>query len=135
MNESEAVLDDPTHAPVNVRDFAMLQQQVDTHLNEYRNDKEQENIRWHNMFTAQKDNTAAIYEQNRLQQVSQAESVEAMKALTSSTQEIADSTKDIIETWAVANGVIKFAVIMGKFAKWLTAIGAAVGGTVYFFNR
>lgn len=133
---------DTLNDPVTVRELTMLQQQFDNHLVEYKIYREEENTRWTNLLTVQMQNTMAISEQTAAHKVAQADTVEAIKALTLSTQDViittqsvADSTKDIIATWEVANGVIKFGSILGKFAKWLTGFGAVVTGTVYYFNK
>ena len=82
-------------------ELVLLQEKLDTHIEEFHQHVEAEENRWNQLLTATEKNSESI-------------------------GELAASTKDIIEIYQAANGAIKVGITFGKFVKWVTQI-AVIG--------
>ena len=75
----------------------LLQRKLDVHIEEYHEHVKEEHERWDHLITVQEKNN------------------EAIAALTV-------STKDLVEAWNTATGVVQAGATLGRFGKWLTSI-------------
>lgn len=91
-------------------DVKFLQQQLQTHIENFDNHVAKCDEQWQRIIDAQEANTTSIDQ------------------LTKSTMELSGSTKDIISAWDAANGTVKTMSAVGRFFKWLS--GFAVLGAM-----
>ncbi|MDC0600099.1 hypothetical protein OAO65_02195 [Flavobacteriales bacterium] len=82
----------------------LLQRQLETHIEEFQEHVKEEHERWDHLITVQEQNNT-VQEQNNV----------AIAELTS-------STKDLVEAWNTATGVVKAGATVGRFGKWVTSV-------------
>lgn len=90
----------------------LLQEKVDNHIEEYHTHREEENERWIHLLESQEKNALAI-------------------------NNLADSSRDLLEAWQAATGTVKVLSAIGKFIKWLSGfaiIGAFITWCVQHFS-
>lgn len=85
-----------------------LSERVDAHITEFRNHEVKGNKRHDLYLKIQTENTEAVKDLSR-------------------------NTKDIVEAWQAAEGVVKFGSTLGKFVKWLSGF-AVLGGILHWLG-
>jgi hypothetical protein len=95
----------------------ILQQKLDTHIENFHEYREQDEQRWNKVITAQEENTKCIHE------------------LTLSTKELTESTRDIIAAWSAANGTVKTMSALGQFVKWMSGFAFLGVFFVWLFDK
>lgn len=85
-------------------DLILLQCKLDHHINEFHRHVEEEHERWNHLIDVQEQNNKAI-------------------------AELTASTRDLVEAWNTAAGVVKAGATLGRFGKWLASI--AIFGVIF----
>jgi len=79
----------------------LLQQKLQSHIEDYQRHCEDEEKRWDHLIVAQERNTQSI-------------------------RELTESTRDLVAVWQAADGTMKTMSAAGRFVKWLGSF-AVVG--------
>lgn len=87
-----------------IQKVTLLQSELDSHIEEFHKHVEEEHERWNHLISVQEQNNAAI-------------------------AELTASTRDLVEAWNTATGVVKAGATLGRFGKWLASI--AIFGVIF----
>lgn len=86
-----------------------MEEQLISHIQRFEEFELNDRKRWSDLISSQE--TMLVAQQHNTQNIDK---------LTVSTENLKESTKDIVEAWGAANGAIKVANAIGKFFKWLS---------------
>ena len=88
----------------------LLQQKLETHIDDFNEHKNEEDGRWRRMLEATEANTACVHE------------------LTLTVTKLSISTQGIVEAWQAGS-------TLGKLVKWLSGFGVAIALNAAWFKN